>query len=332
MQKNTRKVRRRLAVAMAGASALALGLSGCGLGTSASATPDATVGPKLGVKAGSLNGVNVAVGSKQFTEQLVLGEIAVIVMRSAGANVTDLTSIPGSSAARQAMLAGQVDMMFDYTGTGWISYLGMTQPKKTPQEQYTAVRDADAKNGVTWLPTAPMNNTYGFAARGDVAKRLNVKSLSDLKKVPVKERTLCVDSEFAARQDGLEPMLKSYGVPLGSGIPRAQVKTIDAGAIYAAIDGGSCNFGEIFTTDGRIKSLKLTVLQDDKNFFPLYNAAPEFRTATLKKYPQLRHVFDEVTKKLTNETMIDLNAQVDVDGREPSQVAYDWLKKEGFVK
>ena len=319
-------------VAVAASVGLSLSLSGCGLGTSAGSTPPAEIGPNLGMP-GRLDGVKVSVGGKQFTEQLILGKIAVIVLRAAGANVTDLTGIPGSSSARQAMLAGQVDMEYEYTGTAWISYLGKTTPLKTPQEQFAAVRDADVKNGLTWLTPAPMNNTYGFALKSDVAKRLGVKTLSDVRKVPVSERTLCVDSEFAARQDGLQPMLKTYGIPLGSsGVPRNQVKSIDSGAIYSAVDSGSCNFGEVFTTDGRIKSLNLTVLDDDKKFFPLYNAAPVFRSEVVRQHPRLREVFTEVDKKLTNDTLIELNAKVDVQGAEPADVAHDWLKSQGFIR
>lgn len=322
----------RAAAVIAACTLAVTGVSGCGLGTSAGSTPQADVGPKLGFT-GSLDGAKVAVGSKQFTEQLILGKIAVIVLRAAGADVTDLTGIPGSSSARQAMESGQVDMQFEYTGTAWISYLGKTEPLKTSAAQFEAVRKADAKNGITWLAPAPMNNTYGFAAKEDVAKKYGIKTLSDMKKIPVKQRTLCVDSEFAARQDGLQPMLKTYGLPIGSSeMPRNQIKTIDSGAIYSAVDGGDCTFGEIFTTDGRIKRLNLRVLEDDKKFFPLYNAAPVFRTSVLEKNPKLRDVFTQVSKRLTNDELITLNAKVDVDGEEPADVAYDWLKKEGFVK
>lgn len=223
-------------------------------------------------------------------------------------------------------------MEWDYTGTAWISYLKHTTPLKSAKAQYEAVRDADAKNGLTWLPVAPMNNTYSFAARSGVAEELGVSTLADLKKVPKAKRTFCVDSEFAARDDGFQPMLEAYGLKLGSDVPRSQVKTLDAGAIYDAVSKGVCTFGEVFTTDGRIKSLHLTVLSDPKQFFPLYNVAPVVTTSTLRHSPQLAQLFAPVAKKLTNKTMIDLNAQVDVDGKEPSEVAEKWLKEQHFLK
>ncbi|RYI21484.1 glycine betaine ABC transporter substrate-binding protein [Dermacoccus sp. 147Ba] len=326
-----RTPRARLAGVAGAAAAGSLLLSSCGLGTSAGISPSGELGPKL-ASVKKLDGAEIAVGSKQFTEQQILGKIAVILLQSAGGNVKDFTTIPGSAAAREAQIQGQTTFSWEYTGTAWITYMGHTKPIPDPRKQFDAVKAEDAKNGLTWLQYAPMNNTYGFAAKEATAKKFNVKSLSDLKKVPKAQRTLCVDTEFANRDDGLEPMLKAYGIPLGSEIPRNQIKKLESGAIYAATNNGLCNFGEVFTTDGRIKVLKLQVLADDKKFFPLYNVAPVFSTKTLEKNPQLSDLFGPVSKKLTNETMIELNAKVDVDGENPSDVAFDWLKKEGFIK
>ena len=110
------------------------------------------------------------------------------------------------------------------------------------------------------------------------------------------------------------------------------LKTLDTGAIYAATADGDCNFGEIFTTDGRIKALDLAVLEDDKRFFPAYNVSVVVREEKLDENPQIEKLFAPVTEKLTDETLIELNAEIDVDGREPADVAFDWLKKEGFVE
>jgi osmoprotectant transport system substrate-binding protein len=108
-------------------------------------------------------------------------------------------------------------------------------------------------------------------------------------------------------------------------------RTLDTGAVYAATSKGDCRFGEIFTTDGRIKSLDLVVLEDDKKYFPAYNVAPVISKKVLDKYPQLRDLLQPVSDKLTDEVLIELNAQVDVEGREPADVAMDWLVKEGFI-
>ncbi|WP_067438951.1 glycine betaine ABC transporter substrate-binding protein [Nocardioides jensenii] len=325
--------RRRPVIALTGlVSAMALLLSSCFLGTAAGPIRQGELaGPVENTK--SLDGLAISVGSKNFSENIILGKMAVTLLASAGADVTDLTNIPGSAAARQAQLEGQIDAMWEYTGTGWITYLGHAKPIPDEQKQYVAVRDEDlATNQLVWLPPAPMNNTYGFAVTQQVKKRLGITKLSQLKDVPVKDRTFCVESEFTNRPDGLPGMLKTYGIPLDKGVPESNLKTYQTGAVYSATAKGECNFGEVFTTDGRIVALDLTVLEDDKEYFPKYNVSLVVNEDVLEDHPQIRDLFAPVTKKLTDKVLLELNAQVDVEGKEPVDVAYDWLKDEGFIK
>ena len=323
--------RRSLKVLLAGA-ACAL-LTACTLPTAGGFVPTGQLaGPIKDVK--TLKGAKITVGSKNFSENVLLGKMAIILMQSAGASVTDLTNIPGSAAARQAMLDGQIQAMWEYTGTGWITYLGHDKPIPDEQEQYTAVRDEDLKsNALVWLPPAPMNNTYGFAITKEVYDKYKITKLSQLNKVPVQERTFCVESELINRPDGLKGMLAKYAVPLGSpkGVPQGNLKTFQTGAVYDATAKGSCNFGEVFTTDGRILALHLKVLEDDRNFFPKYNVTLVLNQETAREYPQIAALIAPVSKKLTNDVLLRLNAEIDVKGREPADVAYEWLKKEGFV-
>ncbi|RQM36252.1 glycine betaine ABC transporter substrate-binding protein [Rhodococcus ruber] len=322
----------RLLSRLAGALLAASTLAACGLGTAGGFVPTGELaGPLQSVE--PLDGASISVGSKNFSEGILLGKMAVILLRSAGADVTDLTNIPGSASSRQAQLEGQVDLQWEYTGTAWIAYLGHEEAIPDEREQYEAVRDEDLReNGLVWLPPAPMNNTYGFAATSAEAQRLGVASLSDIANIPVAERPFCVESEFANRNDGLQPMLDTYGIPLGSGVPRENIRTLDTGAIYEATARGDCNFGEVFTTDGRIEALDLTVLEDDRKFFPIYNVAVVVRDETLTENPQIAELFAPVSRKLTDETLIELNGRIDVDGQEPAEVAYDWLVQEGFVE
>jgi osmoprotectant transport system substrate-binding protein len=326
----TRPSLRRTLAALA--AVLTIGLtSGCGLGTAGGFTPSGQLaGPLKDVH--RLDGASISVGSKNFSEQLLLGKMAIILLQSAGADVQDYTNIPGSSSARQAQLQGEVGMQWEYTGTAWIAYLGHATGIPDKTKQYDAVRKQDlAENQMAWLKPAPMNNTYGFAATSENAKKLGISKLSQIKTLPVKERTFCVESEFKNRNDGFEPMLKKYGLALGSSVPGNNVKVLDTGAIYAATDQGECNFGEIFTTDGRIKALDLSVLQDDRRFFPNYSVCPVIRKEILEQYPQLEDLFAPVAAKLTSKTLINLNARIDVDGQKPEDVAFDWLRKQGFV-
>lgn len=259
----TRTSRRALQLgALTGAALLT---SGClGLGTAGGFVPTGELaGPLSNVK--SLDGASISVGSKNFTEQIILGKMAIILLQSDGATVNDLTNIPGSATARAAMLDGQVDAQWEYTGTGWITYLGHDKPITNEQKQYQAVRAEDLKkNDLVWLPPAAMNNTYAFAVTNKVKKQFNITKLSQIKDIPVGQRTFCVEAELLNRPDGMPGMLKTYGIPEGSGTPVRQLRTFQTGAVYDATAKGACNFGEVFTTDGRIVSLHLNVLADDK--------------------------------------------------------------------
>ena len=323
------RTRRPAAAALLAVTTL---LTGCGLESANTFTPQAQ--PAQIEPIPGADGAEVVVGTKNFTEALILGKIAVIALQAAGFDVTDRSGIPGAAPARAAMLDGEVEVQWEYTGTGWLNYLGMPTGIPDRQEQYEAVRDADLANGLTWLPPAPANNTYAFAVRSEAVPELGgIDSLSDIAALPVEQRTFCVESEFATRSDGFEPMLEAYGIPLGDpqGVPRDNVNILDTGAVYTATDNGLCNFGEVFTTDGRIPALDLTVLEDDRAFFPAYNVAPVVLTETLEQHPGIAEVFAQITPLLTDDVLQQLNARVDVDGEDPADVALDWLVSEGLV-
>lgn len=302
-------------------------LASCGLGTSGGFTKSGRLAGE--VSKIDLSGMDVSVGSKNYTEQILLGKIAIVLLQSAGANVQDLTNIPGSTSVRQAQLEGDVNFSFDYTGTAWVTYLGKTKPIPDEQRQFEAVRDADAERGLVWLPPAKMNNTYTLAAKSAVSEKYDLKTLEDISKLPDEKRTYCVDAEFNARSDGFEPMLKAYDLQP----PEASEKSImDTGAIYAATAGGTCTLGEVFTTDGRIPALNLVPLSDPRGFFPKYNMAPVVNEYLIEQYPQLKQLLKPIIDDLDNEQMQDLNRQVDVDGKEYSDVAVEYLSKLGIVK
>ncbi|MER6989477.1 glycine betaine ABC transporter substrate-binding protein [Saccharopolyspora hirsuta] len=322
---------RRGALKLASLAMAGVLLSGCGL-SSGSSVP-------LAVEPGSiqpvpeLEGVTITVGSKNFTEQMVLGYIAEFTLAAAGADVRDLTSIVGSSTARRALQSGQIDVLWDYTGTSWISYNGNNDPIPDARAQYEAVKQQDLeRNGIAWTAIDyNVDNTYAFAVNQDAAKRLGVEKLSDIPRVIAEhpeDATFCVDTEFANRNDGMPGVEQEYGFTAD----KSKVKTLTEGSIYQATANGTCTFGEVFTTDGRIKALDLKVLQDDKLFFPRYNIGITTRDELLKRYPQITAIFEPVSKVLTNEELVRMNAQVDVEGRDPADVARDWMAEKGFVK
>ncbi|GGO90431.1 glycine betaine ABC transporter substrate-binding protein [Wenjunlia tyrosinilytica] len=282
----------------------------------------------------ALKGASFTVGSKDFAEQIILGRMTVDLLKANGAKVTDKTNIKGSASTRKALVSGDISMYWEYTGTGWITYLKHTKPIADQRGQFEKVAAEDlAKNSIAWIdPPAPLNNTYAFAVRKDKADALGLKSLSDLaalSRSKPSEATFCIESEFSTRDDGFPGLLKAYGIKA----PGAQVKMLDTGLIYTeTAKGKTCNFGEVFATDGRIPANKLVVLEDDKKFFPVYQPALTLKKGTLEKYPALKKIFAPLAEKLTTFEMQKLNALADVEGEDPEDIATSWLEDNGFLK
>ncbi len=304
--------------------------SGCGL--------DAGYDLPFDVGAGSikpvpeLEGVSIRVGSKNFTEQILLGYIAEVALAAAGADIEDLTNVQGSPAVRQALEVGDIDLYWEYTGTSWINFQQETEPIPDEQAQYDAVKKADLERfGIAWLDYSPVNDKYALATTREFADEHGLKNMTDmfaLLKQDPSLGTFCMESEFISRQDGLLGAEKTYGFD----VPTGNIKTFGVGTIYATLAGGNtCNFGEVFTTDGRVLTLDLAVLDDDKKTFPQYNAAVTMRKEFLDQYPQIADVLEPVSAKLTNEVILELSVRIDGDGDDPAVVARDWLVQEGFV-
>jgi osmoprotectant transport system substrate-binding protein len=280
----------------------------------------------------SLKGATFTVGSKEFTEQLVLCQITSLALQSVGATVQEKCGLQGSNTTRAAMTSGSTDMYWEYTGTAWINYLGHTDPIKDPTQQYNEVAQEDlAKNQVKWLKASPANDTYAIGVKSSTADRLGVKTISEYARLVQSnpsDASMCVASEFAGRSDGLPGLEKAYGFT----VPKDGLATLAEGAIYDAIGKGDpCNFGEITTTDGRVQALGLTVLEDDKEFFPVYNPALTVRESVYKDHQDLAKIAEPIALALTNEEFQRLNGDVDVRGKDPKQVAQDWLKAKGFT-
>jgi osmoprotectant transport system substrate-binding protein len=320
-----------------GVAALTLLATACGDQLEGGDEPEGDAGEAADVEAGSesLEGATFTVGSKDFDEQLVLGNISKHLLEDAGATVNDEINLGGTDATRGALESGEIDHYWEYTGTAWISFFGETDPIPDRVEQYEAVRDRDAaESGLFWLEPSPFNNTYGIAYQRDAADDLGdpqtISDLGDLLEEDPDLVSLCIETEFAARDDGLPGMEAHYGFE----IPSGNITTLDTGVIYSATaDRDPCNFGEVFTTDGRVAALDLVVLEDDEAFFPLYNVSPVFVQDAYEQYGQtLAELFEPVTAALDDETMAELNARVSAEGQRPDAVAMDWLTENGFIE
>jgi osmoprotectant transport system substrate-binding protein len=280
-----------------------------------------------------LSGAEFTVGSKEFTEQLILGQITLQVLENAGATVNDQIGLAGTVAARKALESGEIDMYWEYTGTNWIIYLGHTKPIPDPQKQFeAAAKEELKKNDIKLLsPPSPANNTYTMAVRSEVYDKLGVKKLSDFKQLVEEnpeEATVCVGTEFSTRDDGLPGMEEAYDFEF----PNENIVKIDEGLIYQQVDKGKqCNFGEVFQTDGRIAALDLKLIEDDESFFPIYNPALNVSKEVIEKNPQIAKLFAPISEKLTTDELQKLNGKVDVQGQLEDQVAEEWLSENGFI-
>lgn len=285
-------------------------------------------GAATGSQGDELEGLTGEIGAKDFSEQFILAHLTAQLLNAHGADVEANTKLVGSANVRQALENDQFLGYWEYTGTSWITYNGNTSPVQGAEAQFEATKEADAANGIAWLDPAPLNNTYAFAIRADKAEELGVKTLSDVAALPVEEQTFCIESEFSTRDDGWPGLKAAYGID----VPDSNVALLDTGVIYTATQkGDDCNFGEVFQTDGRIPALDLVVMEDDLEFFPVYQAGFTLKQTTLDEYPDIADIIAQVSVLLTTEEMQKLNALVDVDGEDPEDVATDWLTEQGLI-
>ncbi len=274
---------------------------------------------------------SLVVGSKQFTEQRILGQIVLLLLEKNGFEAKDQTGLGGTAVVREALVSKQIDLYVEYTGTALLTFLKWKEPITDPQKCFETVKKEDAeKNGLVWLPYMPLNNTYCLMMKRDKAQKMGIKSLSDLAKyvqAHPDEIKFGLNAEFYARPDGYRPLQKAYDFRF----PEDKIIKMDPGLLYAALRDGQMDVAMGFGTDGRIQGFDLIVLQDDKNFFPVYNASPVVRKETLEKYPELEKAFAGLTQKLDDKSMTNLNFLVDIEHKNPKDVAKTWLEGAGLL-
>jgi osmoprotectant transport system substrate-binding protein len=298
--------------------------------TVAPSTGETTAPAATGLETIDLSGLELAVGSKDFTEQLILGEIYAQALAAAGATVENKVNLGGTVVAREALLAGEIDVYPEYNGTGWVVHLGREDPSFDPTTLTEGVRAADREeNGIVWVSQAPFNDTYGFAVGPDFVAangELNLQGMADYLAAN-EDASVCLESEFPSRDDGLVLFENATGFD----IPESQIQILDTGIIYNETALGNCTFGEIYTTDGRIPALELDVI-DDPGVFILYNISANVREDKYEPFAaQLEELFDAVHAPLSLDRMAELNALVSVEGAEPADVARDYLVEEGLI-
>ncbi|CUU48510.1 glycine betaine ABC transporter substrate-binding protein [Clostridium beijerinckii] len=267
----------------------------------------------------------ITIGSKDFTEQEILGNIlSELIERKTDISVNRKFALGGTQVIFSAMQNGDVDMSVDYTGTAYGDELKY-KPISDVEEVYNTVKkDFKDKYNIEVLKQMGFNNTYTLAVTKETAKKYNLKTISDLSKVS-SGITATTTLEFLNREDGLVGLAKKYNLNFKNTVG------IDGSPRYAALMNKESDVIDAFSTDGLLKKYDLSVLKDDKNFFPPYYAVPVVRAETLKKYPEIQPLVEEVGDLLNNDVMGELNYEVDELKKDPKDVAVEFLQKNGLI-
>jgi len=311
------------AIAATGVASL-LALAGCSAGGSGAAGDSA-------LSEYDLSGVSIAVGSKDFDEQLILGYMMVEAFEAAGAEVTDRVNLGGTNVAREALVSGEIDVYMEYNGTGWTVHLGNEDPSFDSEELTSGVAAQDLEeNGIVWVGRSPFNNTYGFASSPEATEAngeaFTLQTMMEYVQANP-DAIVCMESEFPSRPDGLILTETATGIEL----PEAQQLILDTGIIYTETAANNCDFGEVFTTDGRIPALELTLVQDP-GVNIVYNVSATVRQDTYNEAPEaFDGIVEALLSPLSNERMAELNARVSAEGEDPQAVAHAYLVEEGLL-
>ena len=268
----------------------------------------------------------VRVGSKDFTEEFIVGNMYALLLENNGIPVERKLNLGGTPVLQQALVSDQVDVYPEYTGTGLLTVLKL--PTNTNREQvFNTVRDEYKKQfNLAWLAPAPMNNTQALAMKKDVAAKFGIQTISDMA-AKASELTMIGPPEFEQREDGLPGIQKAYG-----DFKLKKYVAVDPGLRYEGLVNGQADVVVAFGTDGQIAAYDLLVLQDDKGLFPPYQIAPVVRQQALDAYPKITELLNKLAPLLTDATMQRLNFEVDGKKREPAEVAKEFLQQNGLIQ
>lgn len=269
---------------------------------------------------------NVVIGSKDFSESIILGEMfAQLIEANTDIKVIRKLNMGGTFVCFEAIKNGDIDIYPEYTGTGLTAQLKM-DVIADPEEAYRVVAEEFEKQfNIKWLSPLGLNNTYTLAVTQEVVEEHGVETFSDL--AAVSEALIFgAEHEFFNRQDGFEGLVEAYGMKF-----KGEPKKMQVALKYQAIGNGDMDVTDAFATDGQIIQYNLKILEDDKGFFPPYYVAPIVKNETLEQFPELEGVLDMLAGLVDDATMTELNYRVDVEGESVEAVAADFLAKAGLV-
>ncbi|MCY7185039.1 glycine betaine ABC transporter substrate-binding protein [Streptococcus gallolyticus] len=265
----------------------------------------------------------IRVGSKDFTENLVIAEIYALALEDNGYTVERVSNI-SSSLIHNSIVNDEIDLYPEYTGTGLLSVLGEDMETDPEKVYKTVKKEYEEQFNLTWLDYASANDSQGLVIRTEVANSLKIKTISDLQ-AHASELRFASQGEFDEREDGLPGLEKTYGT-----FNWQSSKVYDNSLKYSVLENDEADVTPAYTTEGQLVNTdEFTLLEDDKQFWPPYNLAPVVRDNILDDNPDIKTILNNISAKLDTETVTELNAKVDVDGQEYTDVAkeyYDSIK------
>ncbi len=268
----------------------------------------------------------IRIATKPMTEQYILGEMLdILIEKDTGLHVELTQGVGGGTSNIQpAMESGEFDLYPEYTGTGWNMVLkkdGLYTEDLFPsmQEEYANSLQME------WTGMYGFNNTYGLVVRDEIAKKYNLKTYSDLKAVSG-QLAFGAEYDFFEREDGYDALCNAYGLSF------KKTMDMDIGLKYQAINQGKIDVMVIFTTDGQLSVSDVTVLQDDKNFYPSYLCGNVIRSEVLQEHPELLDIFRKITDVISDEDMAQMNYAVESQDKEPREVAQAFIQDAGLMK
>jgi osmoprotectant transport system substrate-binding protein len=300
-----------------------LALAACGPAAQEAAAPTGQTSP-LATPAAS---GPVRIGSKDFTEELLLGEMYALLLENAGVPVERRLNLAGTQVAHEALTRGEIDLYPEYTGTGYLFILGIQDGDKDPATVYQKTADEyRTRWNLEWLEPAPMNDTNAIACTQEAVQANNLKTLSDLATAAPNIRFAAIP-DFPERPDGLAGLHALYG-----GFKFEEMTVYDPGLKYKAVTNGKADCVIAFSTDGQISAYDLVLMEDDKGLWPPYQVAPVVRAEVLATYSQIEDTLNGLAPLITNDVISDLNWRVDGDKQEYTQVARQFLQEKGLIK
>lgn len=267
----------------------------------------------------------ITVGSKDFTEQFILGEMYALALEAAGFSVERKLNLGGTPVAQAGLLSGEIDLYPEYTGTGLLTVLKLPTSGDPAEVYETVAREYEAQFQLIWLDPAPMNNTQALAMTQARAAELGIATLSDMA-AKASELVMIGPPEFQAREDGLPGIQAAYG-----NFRLKEYKAVDPGLRYRGLVNGEADVAVAFGTDGEIAAFDLVLLKDDKQLFPPYQVAPVVRQDTLEANPGIADALNALSPLLTDAVMQELNYEVSGNQKEPADVARAFLVEAGIL-